>query len=1139
MTTWSDKIHIQEKFQRSTRIDSAENSEGLEDFILQETGRQILERLFAQLVQGTQRAFTWTGPYGSGKSSLARFLIEFLRRDERGRQKLGIHGRKQTVAKFGNSVSHARGPWLVIRVAGSQADPTKLITAAAERALKEYGVTGSLRKSPQPAASSQEALLSLLEECAKFASKRKGGLLLVIDEMGKVLDHAAQTGGDLHLFQEIAERFGSWKDTSVFLGILHQSFAEYAGRVERRRREEWSKIQGRFEDVPFSINIEESLTLTAQAIQGKVDNSYAVSEARHLVDSISNDRFRGNPELALRLADCFPLHPLAALAITLTSRLRFGQNERSVFSFLASKEPCGFRSFLSNAVPGPKSTYNIDLLFDYLQLNLEQSILGSSLGHAWAEIIEAIERARRGEEIHLKVLKAISLLNLIGRSIGIRAHRRTLVRAFPEYDERQVTAAISDLESWSVIIHRRYEDSYVITEGSDLNIDNELELARGKLQGDSSVIFNVLTQVEPVIAKGHYHQTGTLRWFEVRFVPLTESSVSVSHLQAEMADGLFLVGMPDLQAQSTPNGRDVSRALRTREGRPVVVGISSQTRELCELALEVAGLQHLSTHLVELQTDKVARREVAARLSEAETRLSKLQRQIVGNVNWFYQGNLIGEAEDGILSKIATRISNAAYDKGPIIRTELLNRHKPSSAAIKARRSLMLAMVSEPNKNRFGLEKYPAEVGIYMSVMEANGLHGRCTHNPEAFEFKKPRRGSRSETFTPIWEAADAFVADSIASTAPVPLSRLYSSWSSPPFGLRSGIIPLLALTYILSRSDELALYVDGRFEPTLDDYLIDRISRTPSDVSIRLVSIKGVRADVMRQLSLFTEQELGVNNVATPLDAARQFAQFAHRLHPWVKRTERLSVRSKSVRQVLLAASDPHALLFVDLPASCGFESGIGTKADIERYLCELRNAHAELRSAFDNLKDEIRSEILTAFGMNPTDPEALSDLRHKAKIVVRQGGDFQLDALLLRFEESLDGEDVFESIASLVALKPVRDWNDDDILSFKVGVKDLAQRFSRILDFVHGRDASVGNSIALYVTGRELGVGEYRLAIDLPSHEARKLNLMVAQLASHLSKSELSPDAAIAAATRLLKDLLYEKTPLSARLEKKKGAA
>ena len=108
--------------------------------------------------------------------------------------------------------------------------------------------------------------IASLFESATHQIKAEGGagLLLVVDELGKFLEYATQDSahGDLFVLQSLAE-FAARSDQTPFLmlTILHQAFEQYAQRLATSQREEWAKVQGRFEDVAFVEPTEQVLRL--------------------------------------------------------------------------------------------------------------------------------------------------------------------------------------------------------------------------------------------------------------------------------------------------------------------------------------------------------------------------------------------------------------------------------------------------------------------------------------------------------------------------------------------------------------------------------------------------------------------------------------------------------------------------------------------------------------------------------------------------------------------------------------------------------------------------------------------------------------------------------------------------------------
>ena len=72
-------VEISRQFLRSVRIDTDFGREdALSGYVCQGTARTLLESMARQLTDTKQRAFTWTGPYGGGKSTLALMLCSLV-----------------------------------------------------------------------------------------------------------------------------------------------------------------------------------------------------------------------------------------------------------------------------------------------------------------------------------------------------------------------------------------------------------------------------------------------------------------------------------------------------------------------------------------------------------------------------------------------------------------------------------------------------------------------------------------------------------------------------------------------------------------------------------------------------------------------------------------------------------------------------------------------------------------------------------------------------------------------------------------------------------------------------------------------------------------------------------------------------
>ena len=140
-----------------------------------------------------------------------------------------------------------------------------------------------------------------------------GGLLIVIDELGRAFDGGEEARMNLHFIQDLAEAVNRSEAPAVLIGVLHQAFQDYAGTLTRSARDEWSKVQGRFLDIPMAIAPVEVLDLVGDAIVGPEappeGTAIALSVARAMAGA------RSFAQLVERLVGCWPLHPATALLL--------------------------------------------------------------------------------------------------------------------------------------------------------------------------------------------------------------------------------------------------------------------------------------------------------------------------------------------------------------------------------------------------------------------------------------------------------------------------------------------------------------------------------------------------------------------------------------------------------------------------------------------------------------------------------------------------------------------------------------------------------------------------------------------------------------------------------------------------------
>jgi hypothetical protein len=1047
----------------------------------------------SQISQSPQRAFTWTGPYGGGKSSLAIALAGLV----------GPKGAVRTAAaeavgpaaseKILQAFDPGRNGWLIVPVVGRRGNAVSDIGNALEAARRK---DGNLRGRPRGEVVSGRELLDRLVQEAE--ERPRDGVLLIIDEMGKFLESAAAEGGDIYFFQELAEIAARSKGRIVVVGILHQAFEQYANRLGRETRDEWAKIQGRFIDIPLIAPVDEVIDLLGQAIVSGRRHAGTLDTAEAVAQSIRSRRPGSAGDLGRRLDRCWPLHPVTAALLGPMSRRRFGQNERSVFGFLSSAEPGGFQEFVRNATANSGELFGPERFWDYLRINLEPAILASNDSHRWSQAVDAVERCEaRGTTLHIQLAKSIALIDMFRNGSGLAADRVTVGTCVKDASKAQIDAALSDLERWSVAVFRKHLGAWASYAGSDFDIDGAVASALAQTPDLDLDRLARLADLQPIPAKRHYYETGTLRWFQTDLAELGTLKGKASGRVSDAA-GCFLLLIPSGDQDRRGLADACREASEAMSGHLMVVGLPHNAQRIRDLGRELIGLESIRSSRPELDGDSVARREINARVAALSSDLEEEFRIAFTNADWFVEGVRVELRSGGGLFRLASDLCDSKFAQAPCIRSELVNRQRPSTNTQAGIRELLRAMIAAPEKDALGIEAFPVERGLYSTVLHSSGLHRDLGQGH--FGFSKPSNSKIGKTFKPAWEAAERLFC---AESEPVPLGRLYDLWSAPPFGIRRGVMPLLSAAFMLANRHRFAVYGEGRFQADIDDFLLDLLLQDPNKIALRAVSVDAFRGAVLDGLAAALKSATGESSPTDPLELARRLVRLARDLPPWTRKTLGLSQATIQVRHVLLLADDPHKALFIDLPALFGEGDASATAKGIEAAL-------QELTSAYPSMLTQLSEKMLQALGHQPA--ADFVDLHARADNVLGLTGDLLLDAFAKNLASYSGKFSEIEAIAGLTG-RPTRDWADRDPDQAALAIADLALRFRKAeaLARVKGRRPAREAMAMVIGTGEDGSTvfGEFEVA----ESDRPRVAALTEEIAKLLSRFEADRSIVLAA--------------------------
>lgn len=1054
MPTLANHVRILPRFARSANLErDSGRSQPLEGYVVTARAIEAVDRILT--VAATQQAggaWSLTGPYGSGKSSLALLLDALLgpdgatrdaavglveagnpdmadlawsAHDNHGTQATGFHRGLVTAARepLNHTVLRALHSAVLARFGKMPSLGRFPAAGALKTALSDAASEDPRRTGPSPAA--------LIEVARCVAGDRP--LFLVIDEFGKNLEAIADSSdGDPYLLQQLAEA-GQGSGLPIFLMTLqHLSFEDYLSHTEGPQRREWAKVQGRFESMAYVESASQTRAFigtvfqTDDGIRDRIDDwaERQTTAMRSLGISELSD-----PDV---VASCYPLHPLTAAVLPELCN-RYGQHERTLFSFLTSADPASAASYLNaTQIPteGELPALGLAGVYDYFVASGTMAGVPVDQGR-WTEIVTRLRDAPNLTGAQRRLAKGVAILNLVSTTGVLRASKRLLAEVEPD-----AVSLLPDLEAAGVVTYRDFSDEYRIWQGTDVDIPRLLSSARREMQARSLVeVLSEIDDPKPVVAARHSAENDLLRVFVKTYVAGGELVEPLEPFSDYDGEALLVVGSGGLPRL----------AKSSKAAKPLVAAIPEDVGALDEAARELASVKSVLEHPA-VAKDWVARQEVSERLAQAQTHLD---RAIVaafgtGHCRWTLlasSGNR--DLEGGRGSAAISTACDIAYKSTPSVGNEILNRTAVTSQGAKARRILLEGMIERGDTEQLGLAGFGPEVAMYRAFLARTGLHGL-----------EPR-GSRL-TFRPPsdnrLQGAWKLVEDELERSTQrrVNLRDIYASLLSPPVGMKSGVIPVFVTAALLVRSEDIAVYEHGTFIPVLTPELSERMVRNPGHFEVKhFANTTGARLQVVEAIAerLGVRPGLGRVRVANVLGVVGQLVARVQRLDTFTRKTESLSDATVRARDALFTAVEPDELLFKSLPNALRVPEvpASANKYPAARsYSARLVEAMDELAGCADELLEQLYQDLLEASG--ETSRQVITGYAKSLE-------DEVLDPVVRAFVLTLANDTVdtdadwIGAIATVLAGKAPSEWTDRDRTHFRHVLANRVNAFLRLV--------------------------------------------------------------------------------------------
>ncbi len=1119
-----DLFNIKARFLRSAQLERDFHDPGVfSGYVPTDFTRSCLTRVASGLKSGSgQRAWRMTGDYGSGKSSFALLLAHwFAGRDS------AFPSQIRKVVDFHHL--GVRSPQFVPALVTCSRQPLGVsVLQALHRALVEnYGRGQKFKLAVElqqlldgkQELSEEQVLETVLKVNSRFIADSKGkGLMLILDELGKFLEFAAlhPQRQDVFLLQRLAETASRSGDEPLFVVcLLHQGFSAYADYLNQSAQREWEKVAGRFDEIVFNQPVEQLAGLITSALNVRTDQlprALATAQKQAMERTIRLGWFGSAPtrELQDLAAPLYPLHPTVLPVLIRTFR-RFGQNERSLFSFLLSNEPFGLLAFSSQRIEEAEP-YRLHDFYDYVRTNFGHRLAVQSYRSHWNLIDSLIESFATEDQLQIKVLKTVGILNLLNDGDLIPAEDAIVCAVAGEgpAQQKQVRAALEKLRTDKRVLYDRGKaGGLCLWPHTSVDLEKAYEDARRATDTPQRVanLIKDYLETRPVVARRHYIETGNLRHFDVRYCSVFEMEAALQDNTTD-SDGTIVIPLCETEQE-----RDAALALATLpalKDRPNwLCAVPQPLNNLASLVQEVQRWDWGSTNTLELNADKYAREEVTRQKTAARSQLERRVQSIIGfkqltgqmSLDWFHETRPLRITSGRHLLENLSSICDETYPLAPHVHNELVNRRTLSSAAAAARMRLIERMFTDGHTEWLGMnpKKSPAEMSMYLSILRNTGIHDMREGHWSIGEpdLRLDRRCSVLPALRRIREVLDQ------EPDARLNVATLYERLREPPFGVRDGLIPLLLTAFAVAHRRAVALCKDGIFLHELGGESMLVLTKQPARFELQLCRSEDRHIELLQQLLAAIGHDARGDGRVGLLDVVRPLCASVAQLPRYAHHTKRLSATASTIREIILNTRDPAHLLFSELPIATGvgpFPPGVLNGLEVTPFVRSLKRALDELRSAYPELQRRLKHTLREAFDL-PGEFRAL--LAARAEQVLLGVCEPGLRAFCLRLiDATLPEADWINSLGSLVALKPPANWQDADEDVFALELGRLAGGFRRVESRLFGRAAPSAENVGVCLTITQATGFEQEAVIYSRPQEEPRIREMQSEFESFLAQ-------------------------------------
>lgn len=796
------------------------------------------------------------------------------------------------------------------------------------------------------------------------------GIVFIFDEFGRYIEDNIKNI-KVKAVQDLAEYCDHGSDNNHIILVSHKEISQYTQRFGKSVANEWKKVEGRYKATPINdrqdqclslirnilIKDDETWSLYKETYKKELNKMYseAFDFKGFLIDAAQGDNpFEGG----------FPLHPISLYALDKLSK-RVAQNERTFFTFLASRDENSLYRFLNGKDLSEFHFVGIDEIFDYFEPSIKST--QSDASYEWyKELQTALSKnntTSSDTSPETKILKVIATIGIINDSSALVANKATILSVI-DCPKEVLSNALEGLCESRIIKYSGAYDRFDFFEASIFDV--EAMIADESLSVSDDAVINTLNDefISFALYPNQYNRVYKItRVFLPVFASLQDlQKKSFAHKFGKYYDGLFVMLM---------SNADVSKdeILGASAGIPrSILSANLDVSELSEAVRSYIASKYLYSQRAKYSAEDPAfEKELAYFNEELKATITAL----IQEWQYSFDGDVIlasnGQELSGIksfneLSGIASDIMFECYPDTLIVNNELINKNSISGTITSAKKNVIANIIRGMRGDTYYGTPYlsPDYIAV-RSVLVKNSF----VNEIEGISYNQLPDGRFPQEN--VKRLINAFIGK--GKTENVSFEDLYTQLKEPPFGLRNGYLSLL-LSHVLMPYRKSLLINSHGVEQEITVDLFEEIIKRPADYSFTIADWSQEQIDYLEALeqlyqNYISETSLSKNRLKAIYDAMmshyKNTTKFARTTQRYV------ADETKAYRKLLeKSAANYSTFLFAKVRNLGGDYSSAVNVA---------KKAKAELDDAVFSLSRDLTEALMRVFTLTSMDGNNLSE--------------------------------------------------------------------------------------------------------------------------------------------------------------------